>query len=88
MADNNSTVRLADGVEAVIEERGILVDDIAKVIAEAEATSVKLMSNSTGRFLARLRLDKVTVYAEYSVESNGITVYDAYSHIVTLNEDQ
>lgn len=88
MADNNSTVRLADGVEAVIEGRGILVDDIAKVIAEAEATSVKLKSNSTGRFLARLRLDKVTVYAEYSVESNGITVYDAYSHIVTLNEDQ
>ena len=88
MADNNSTVRLADGVEAVIEERGILVDDIAKVIAEVEATSVKLKSNSTGRFLAKLRLDKVTVYAEYSVESNGITVYDAYSHIVTLNEDQ
>lgn len=88
MADNNSTVRLADGVEAVIEERGILVDDIAKVIAEAEATSVKLKSNSTGSFLAKLRLDKVTVYAEYSVESNGITVYDAYSHIVTLNEDQ
>lgn len=88
MADNNSTVRLADVVEAVIEERGILVDDIAKVIAEAEATSVKLKSNSTGRFLAKLRLDKVTVYAEYSVESNGITVYDAYSHIVTLNEDQ
>lgn len=88
MADNNSTVRLADGVEAVIEERGILVDDIAKVIAEAEATSVKLKSNSTGRFLAKLRLDKVTVYAEYSFESNGITVYDAYSHIVTLNEDQ
>lgn len=87
MADNSSTVRLADGVEAIIEERGILVDDIAKVIAEAEATSVKLKSNSTGRFLARLRLDKVTVYAEYSVESNGITVYDAYSHIVTLNED-
>lgn len=87
MADNSSTVRLADGVEAIVEERGILVDDIAKVIAEAEATSVKLKSNSTGRFLARLRLDKVTVYAEYSVESNGITVYDAYSHIVTLNED-
>lgn len=87
MADNSSTVRLADGVEAIIEERGILVDDIAKVIAEAEATSVKLKSNSTGRFLARLCLDKVTVYAEYSVESNGITVYDAYSHIVTLNED-
>ena len=88
MADINSTVRLADGVEAGIEERGSLVDDIAQVIAEAEATSVKLKSNSTGRFLARLRLDKVTVYAEYSVESNGITVYDAYSHIVTLNEDQ
>lgn len=87
MADGGIVVKIADGVDAVMEERGILADDVDKVIAQAESTGIKLQSKSSGHFLAKLRLDKVMVYVEYYLEDGTANVYDAYTHRVTLKEE-
>ena len=87
MTDNEVRVSLTDGVETVMEERGIRLEDLEKVVAAAESTNVKLKNKVSGHFLAKSRLDKVTVYAEYSLENETAVIYDTYSHRVTLKED-
>lgn len=75
-----------DSVADVMEERGINADDIHQVIEWAEESSEKLTNGES--FLAKKRLDRVTVYAEYTRDGDTCTVTDTYSHRVKLAEDE
>lgn len=88
MADNNIVVNLSADVEAVMEERGIRMEDIQVVIEAAESSGEKLSSESTGHFLAKKRLENIMAYAEYTLADNVAEVVDVYSHRVSLQEEQ
>ena len=81
------TIIYADGVNAIMEERGIREEDIVAVIEASEATGAKLVAEETGKFLGKKRLNNVTVYVEYAVEGENAVVADVYSHMVTFTDE-
>lgn len=88
MSSNKINVTLSAEVESVMEERGVCLEDIQTVIETAETSGVKLLNQDTGHFLAKKRLENVTVYAEYQIDGDNANVVDVYSHRVTMAEDQ
>lgn len=68
-----------ESVVALMEDRGISIEDINTVVAWGEAEGGKLIDGEKN--LAKKRLDKVMVYVEYMADG---TVTDVYSHRVTL----
>jgi NADPH-dependent glutamate synthase beta subunit-like oxidoreductase len=77
-------------VQARMEERLILVEDIQAVVAYAEDTGRKLVNPQTGRFLAHHRPGNVTYWVEYSPqpEGDGFTIHNAYSHRMLVEESK
>jgi Fe-S oxidoreductase len=78
---------LAEEVQARLEDRLILVEDIQQVIAFAERTGRKLLNADTGRFLAHHRPASVTYWVEYLPEGDHYTVFNAYSHRMEVAEE-
>jgi len=76
-----------DEVDALLKERGILDEDLKKVIFKADESGKKLYREGDDRFLAKARLDNFTVYVEYSPRENGYEIHSAYSHRVNLKSD-
>lgn len=68
-----------ESVVALMEDRGISIEDINTVVAWGAAEGGKLIDGEKN--LAKKRLDKVMVYVEYMADG---TVTDVYSHRVTL----
>ena len=69
-----------DGVRADMERKLILVEDVARAIAEAEASGRKLKDKSTGRSIATLRIGEFTCWAEYEATSRGFLLHRAWGH--------
>ncbi|OPY78733.1 MAG: hypothetical protein A4E64_00671 [Syntrophorhabdus sp. PtaU1.Bin058] len=67
-------------VTALLDERHILDQDVKQVIAEAEATGVKLYQPDSERYLAKLQTANATFYVEYSPVPEGYQVHTAYFH--------
>lgn len=88
MSSNQIKVTLSAEVESVMEERGVCLEDIQTVIDAAEASGAKLLDQESGHFLAKKRLENVTVYAEYQIDGDQANVVDVYSHRVMMAEDQ
>jgi len=78
----------AEGVKNLMEERGIKEEDV-QALFSTDTSDLKTMRSADGSFLSRVRLDNVTVYAEYTKGENSVTVKDLYSHMVTFaNEEE
>ncbi len=77
-------------VQARLEERLILVEDIQQVIAHAESTGKKLVNPRTGHFLAHHRPGNVTYWVEYSPvpQGKGFAIHNAYSHRMLVEESK
>jgi NADPH-dependent glutamate synthase beta subunit-like oxidoreductase len=77
-------------VQARLEDRLILVEDIQQVIAHAESTGRKLVNPQTGHFLAHYRPGNVTYWVEYSPgpAGDGFAIHNAYSHRMVVEEDK
>ena len=88
MSSNQVKVTLSTEVQSVMEERGVCLEDIQTVIDAAETSGVKLLNQDSGHFLAKKRLENVTVYAEYQINGDQADVIDVYSHRVMMAEDQ
>ncbi len=73
------SLRIADEVRARMEARLILVEDVQKVIARAEASGRRMVLED-GHFLASLRPTAVTYWVEYSGDGDSFIVHNAYSH--------
>jgi len=69
---------VSDDVKKLIESRGLKVDDIKKLITAAEASKDKITNGSKN--IAKKVMGDVTVYADYSVAGDKITVNSAYGH--------
>ncbi len=71
---------IADGVARLMEDRGILREDVQRAIHHAETTGEKFINTSTGRSLTSHRPGRVTTWVEYSPADEGYQVHTAYSH--------
>ncbi|MCF8035181.1 MAG: 4Fe-4S dicluster domain-containing protein [Desulfarculaceae bacterium] len=71
---------IAPEVAELMERRRILIEDIQKVIFEAEAQGNKLCHPQTGHFLASFRPYKAVFWVEYTPEGEGFRVHNAYAH--------
>lgn len=67
-------------VAPLLEERRILIEDIQKVIFEAEAQGDKLCHPESGHFLASYQPYKAVFWVEYTPEGEGYRVHNAYAH--------
>jgi Fe-S oxidoreductase len=63
-----------------MEVRQILVDDVAQVVARAEAGGQKFLDKTTGRFLASFRPRRVAFWVEYAMVDGKAVIHNAYSH--------
>jgi glutamate synthase (NADPH/NADH) small chain len=73
-------------VQARLDERLILVEDIQRVIEYAERTGSRLLNPATGRLLAYYRPTAVTYWVEYSPQGGAFAVHNAYSHRMEIAE--
>ena len=71
---------ISEEVERLMENRGILREDLQKTIHHAETTGEKFINSSTGRSLASHRPGRVTYWVEYSRVGEDYQVHSAYSH--------
>ncbi len=84
------TLNIPEDVQARMEERLILVEDIQGVIAHAEGTGRKFVKPQTGHFLAYHRPGNVTYWVEYSSmpSGDGFAIHNAYSHRMLIEESK
>ena len=73
-------------VRRIMVDRHILEDDLVKVITHAEKTGVKLYQQDSDLFMAKLRMNEVYFYAEYSPIEGGYRIHNTYSHRFLLEE--
>jgi NADPH-dependent glutamate synthase beta subunit-like oxidoreductase len=85
-ADETLSLQIDDGVRARMEDRLILVNDVRRVIAGAEASGRRMALGDAGHLLASFRPTAVTYWVEYSVVPGGYAVHDAYSHRMEVAE--
>jgi glutamate synthase (NADPH/NADH) small chain len=78
--DRKIMLHVAPEVQALLEERRILIEDLQKVIHHAETTGAKLVHPKTGHFKASFKPYKVTFWVEYSLSGEGYIVHNAYTH--------
>jgi hypothetical protein len=67
-------------VEELLEKRRILIEDLQRVIFQAEQSGQRLVHPRTGRLLAAFRPYKAMFWVEYSPLTDGFEVHNAYSH--------
>lgn len=77
-------LEITDEVKQVLEDRHIPVDDIKKVIAQAEAEGKKLFQPDSNLFLSKSRLGNYTVYVKYSPQGDTYLVHTAFQHRATI----
>lgn len=74
-------------LEALLNSRLILIEDLQKVIHHAEQTGRYLINPANQRRLATYRPVRVTYWVEYEPTPAGFLVHNGYSHRMQLPED-
>ncbi|MGO4870208.1 MAG: pyridine nucleotide-disulfide oxidoreductase/dicluster-binding protein [Roseiarcus sp.] len=69
-----------ESVRAAMERKLILVEDVARVVAHAEATGKKLKDKATGHIVASLKVGAFTCWVEYEAADGKFIVHRAYGH--------
>jgi hypothetical protein len=78
----------SDEVNAVLEERGILDDDIKMVIHNAETTEEKMYKPDTGECLAKLLIGETMFHVQYTpVDEQNYKIITAFWFKSTIEED-
>lgn len=71
---------LADGLQAILEDRLITETNVRQAILEAEQAGSWFLRPSDGHRIASHRPGIITYWVEYAAEGEGYRVYNAYSH--------
>lgn len=71
-------------LEALLEERLIRPEEVARVVAEAERSGRYFTELASGRRLASLTQGAVTYWAEYELRDGRQLIHTAYSHRMEL----
>ncbi len=74
-------------VQEIIDERLLLVEDLKKVIAQAERTGRRLKNAKTDHYVTYYRPENITYWVEYLPHEDGYKVYNAYSHRMEIQEE-
>ncbi|MBU2699668.1 NADPH-dependent glutamate synthase beta subunit-like oxidoreductase [Sporomusaceae bacterium BoRhaA] len=78
-------VIMDDTVKQMMQDRMILVEDVIKVISQAENTGRKLKNTENGHYIAYLQLENVTYWVEYFPQDDAFVVYHAYCHRLEIS---
>ncbi|MFH1137344.1 MAG: heterodisulfide reductase-related iron-sulfur binding cluster [Pseudomonadota bacterium] len=71
---------ISPDVRELLEERRILLEDVQKVILNAETTGDRLLHPETGRRKAAFTPYKATFWVEYTPSPDGYIIHNAYTH--------
>jgi hypothetical protein len=71
-------------VQADLERKLILLDDVRQTISHAETTGSKLLDPASGHLIASHRLLAMTYWVEYAAQDGSYVVHRAYSHRMQL----
>nr|MBP7687601.1 (Fe-S)-binding protein [Thermoflexales bacterium] len=71
---------ISDDVQARLEQRLILIEDIQRVLDYAQRTGRKLFNRETGRYLAYFKPTAVTYWVEFIPQGEAFVIFNAYSH--------
>jgi hypothetical protein len=82
------TLEISDEIRSFMQVRHILDEDVKRVIDYAEKTGEKLYKKDSNVFLAKLHVQEVYFYVEYSPVEKGYRIHTAYSHRFIIEEDQ
>lgn len=77
-------LRFVPEVRAEMERRLILVEDVERTIAAAEASGAKLIDHGRGVVIARARDGALTCWVEYLADDGGFVVKRVYGHRMEL----
>ena len=78
---------LNESVLEMMEDRRILIEDIQRVIEQAERTGRKFVNPDNGHCLANFRPVKVTYWVEYQPQEQSFVVLNVYSHRMEIVEE-
>lgn len=81
-------VKVSRELEALLNSRLVLIEDLQKVIHHAENSGKYLFDPANKRRLAKYKPVRVTYWVEYEPLEDGYLVHNGYSHRMTLPEDQ
>jgi glutamate synthase (NADPH/NADH) small chain len=77
---------IAPEVAEVLDKRRILVEDVQRVIHEANKSGSVAVHPHTGRLKASYRAYRTTIWVEYSPAPEGYVIHAAYSHRMEVME--
>ncbi|MCE1237299.1 MAG: 4Fe-4S dicluster domain-containing protein [Hyphomicrobiales bacterium] len=73
-------IQVPEDVRLDMERKLILVEDVTRTIAEAEASGRRLKDPASGRLIAAHRAGEVTYWVAYEPEGDGFVLRRAWSH--------
>ena len=79
-------LRIPSNVQALMDKRLILEEDLRAVIHFAETSNTKLLNRQTNHFMAHHKPAVVTYWVEYSRDGDEFVVHNAYSHRMEVQE--
>lgn len=77
---------IPEDVKQKMEERYILLEEIEKVVENAQTTQRRFYNPQDSTYLANLRIDNVTYWVRYEEKAEGILVKSVYSHRMEVVE--
>lgn len=84
MEEPTDAIRLviSPEVQADLERKLILADDLRQVLSHAERTGQRLLNGKTGHFVASHRPLRITYWVEYAIDADSgcYVIHGAYSH--------
>lgn len=85
MSYDTSNLIYSPELVRVLDARLILLEEVKQVIEHAEK-SLSRLRNTTGHFVAHLEIGIMTIWVEYTIESEKYYVWNAYCHRLRIEE--
>ncbi|NLX87313.1 MAG: NAD(P)-binding protein [Clostridiales bacterium] len=80
-------IAIPENVQQLMEDRYILMEDIERVIDNAQKNCERFFNPREYSYLARLRIDNVTYWVEYKEKGEEVLVKSVYSHRMEIVEE-
>ncbi|MEA4926535.1 MAG: hypothetical protein VB084_14685 [Syntrophomonadaceae bacterium] len=81
---NRFNLIIAPEIWGDLEKRGILWEDVEKVVAHSQTTGQRFFNPEDSSYLANLRLDNVTCWVRYKEREDGVQIITVYSHRMAI----
>lgn len=78
---------VTDAVQKQMEDRLILLEDVEKVLYNAEKNRERFFNPQNSHYLARKRINNVTFWVEYEKNNNELLVHSVYTHRMEVLEE-